>query len=164
MRHTPCGYSPPCLFFIYVCRGRCPHRPVWEPSNSPQIFVKTVRTARADVGIGPYRTVSNIGTNSYSESYSFAPEEGVQAAERPKIARVSAQYNASPAPLFAYFFWRSRKSRSPKAQLQCCCKNGTPVNPDKRADVGIGPYKVRYKPPPEAARYEITMLCSVIDS
>ena len=81
-----------------------------------------------------------------------------------KIARVSAQYNASPAPLFAYFFWRSRKSRSPKAQLQCCCKNGTPVNPDKRADVGIGPYKVRYKPPPEAARYEITMLCSVIDS
>ena len=49
------------------------------------------------------------------------------------------------ALLFAYFFWRSRKSRSPKAQLQCCCKNGTPVNPDKRADVGIGPYRVQHK-------------------
>ena len=46
----------------------------WEQTNLPQIFVKTVRTARADVGIGPYRPVSNIGTNSYRESYSFAPE------------------------------------------------------------------------------------------
>ena len=27
----------------------------WEPTDSPQIFVKTVRTARADVGIGPYK-------------------------------------------------------------------------------------------------------------
>ena len=127
MRHTPCGYSPPCLFFIYVCRGRCPHRPVWEPSNSPRIFVKTVRTARADVGIGPYRTVSNIGTNSYSESYSFAPEEGVQAAERPKIARVSAQYYASSAHLFTYFFWQGRKSRPAKQQLRCWRKRGSTV-------------------------------------
>ncbi len=29
---------------------------------------------RADVGIGPYRPVSNIGTISYRKSYSFAPE------------------------------------------------------------------------------------------
>ena len=29
----------------------------WEPANSPQIFVKTVRTARVDVGIGPYKHV-----------------------------------------------------------------------------------------------------------
>ena len=36
------------------------HRPVWEASNSPQIFVKTVRTARADVGIGPYKMLCNI--------------------------------------------------------------------------------------------------------
>ena len=28
----------------------------------------------ADAYIGPYRPVSNIGTNSYRESYSFAPE------------------------------------------------------------------------------------------
>ena len=28
MRHTPCGHSPPCLFFTYVCRGRCGHRPL----------------------------------------------------------------------------------------------------------------------------------------
>ncbi len=26
----------------------------WEPTNLPQISVKTVRTARADVGISPY--------------------------------------------------------------------------------------------------------------
>ena len=43
-------------------------------------------------------------------------------------------------------------------------QEAVPVKPDRWADVGIGPYKVRYKPPPEAARYEITMLCSVIDS
>ena len=67
--------------------------------------------------------------------------------------------------------------------MRCYRKRGNPVNPDKRADVhpqgvgrirsapssltaalAIGPYKVRYKPPPEAARYEITTLCSVIDS
>ena len=28
--------------------------------NSPQISVKTVRTARADVGIGPYNMLCNI--------------------------------------------------------------------------------------------------------
>ena len=73
--------------YIYVCadgaeslrsivnlyRGRCPHRPVREPTNSPQIFVKTVRTARADVGIGPYKPVSNIRTISYRESIGLAP-------------------------------------------------------------------------------------------
>ncbi len=26
----------------------------WEVANSPQIFVKTVHSVRADVGIGPY--------------------------------------------------------------------------------------------------------------
>ena len=31
-----------------------PTSALWEPTNSPQISVKTVRTARADVGIGPY--------------------------------------------------------------------------------------------------------------
>ena len=58
MRPTPCG-----------CTSAR-----WEQTNLPQIFVKTVRTARADAHIGPYRPVSNIGTNSYRESYSFAPE------------------------------------------------------------------------------------------
>ena len=46
-----------------------------------------------------------------------------------------------PAPLFAHFFWRSRKSGSPKARLWPCRINGSPVNPDKRADVhpqGVG--------------------------
>ena len=48
------------------CRGRCPHRPVWEPTNSPQISVKMVHTARADVGIGPYKHLqSNTGGQSY---------------------------------------------------------------------------------------------------
>ena len=127
MRHTPCGYSPPCLFFIYVCRGRCPHRPAWCTLVSRKSAANSMVPKRADVGIGPYRTVSNIGSNSYSESYSFAPEEGVQAAERPKIARVSAQYNASPAPLFAYFFWQGRKSRPAKQQLRCWRKRGSTV-------------------------------------
>ena len=38
----------------------------------------------ADAHIGPYKPVSNIGTESYRESNKSAPEEGVQAAERPK--------------------------------------------------------------------------------
>ena len=44
MRPTPCG-----------CTSAR-----WEPTNLPQIFVKTVRTARADVGIGPYNMLCNI--------------------------------------------------------------------------------------------------------
>ena len=32
----------------------------WEPTNSPQISMKTVHTARADVGIGPYNMLCNI--------------------------------------------------------------------------------------------------------
>ena len=32
----------------------------WEPANSPQISMKTVRTARADVDIGPYKVLCRI--------------------------------------------------------------------------------------------------------
>ena len=42
-----------------------------------------------------------------------------------KFARVSAQYGASPAPLFAYFFWRNRKSRSAKQRSRRCRKRGS---------------------------------------
>ena len=38
----------------------------WEPTDSPQIFVRTVRTARADVGIGPYNLLCRILTAEYS--------------------------------------------------------------------------------------------------
>ena len=42
-----------------------------------------------------------------------------------KFARVSAQYNASPAHLFAYFFWRNRKSRPSETQLRCHRTHGS---------------------------------------
>ena len=70
------------------------------------------------------------------------------------------------AHLFAYFFWRNRKSRPPEAQMRCYRKRGSPVNPDERADVhpqgvgrirsapssltaalAIGPYRVRHGSP-----------------
>ncbi len=54
---------------------------------------------------------------------------------------LAIQSDPLPAPLFAYFFWQDRKSRSAKQQLRPRRENGSPVNPDKRADVGIGPYK-----------------------
>ena len=58
-------------------------------------------------------------------------------------SRASARnINRVQAHLFAYFFWQDRKSRSAKQQLQCCRINGSLVKPDKRADVGIGPYKL----------------------
>ena len=49
---------------------------------------------------------------------------------------LAVQSDPLPAPLFAHFFWRSRKSGSPKAQLQCNCQNGSPVKPDKRTARG----------------------------
>ena len=92
----------------------------WEPSNSPQISVKPACTARADVGIGPYKPVSNIGTISYRESIGLAPEQGVQAASGQKTARVSVQYNASPAPLFSPFFsGKAEKNGPAERQLRC---------------------------------------------
>ena len=41
------------------CRGRCPHRPIGGVSNSPKISVKSVQSAWADVGIGPYNAFKN---------------------------------------------------------------------------------------------------------
>ena len=65
---------------------------------------------RADVGIGPYRPVRNIGTNSYRESYSLAPEEGVQAAERPKNrASQRAIWRVLGASFLPILFWQDRK-------------------------------------------------------
>ena len=59
-----------------------------------------------------------------------------------KKSRAAARnITRSQAHLFAYFFWRNRKSRSAKQRLQCHCKRGSPVKPDKRADVhpqGVG--------------------------
>ncbi len=57
------------------------------------------------------------------------------------ILWLAVQSDPYPAPLFAYFFWRNRKSRPSETQLRCYRINGTPVNPDRRADRGVGPYK-----------------------
>ena len=46
----------------------------------------------------------------------------------------AVQPDSYPAPLFAHFFWRNRKSGSAKQRLRCHCNRGSPVNPDKRAD------------------------------
>ena len=63
-----------------------------------------------------------------------------------KLARVSAQYEARPAPLFSPFFsGKAEKNGPSETRLQCNCKRGNPVNPDKRADVGIGPYRLPCK-------------------
>ena len=56
-----------------------------------------------------------------------------------KNLRVSA-INRFSAHLFAYFFWRNRKSRPAERRLRCYRNRSTQVRPDKRADVGIGPY------------------------
>ena len=47
------------------------------------------------------------------------------------------------APLFSPFFsGKTEKNGLPEAQSQCNCNRGSPVNSDKRADVGIGPYNI----------------------
>ena len=53
----------------------------------------------------------------------------------------AVQSDSFPAPLFAHFFWQGRKSGSAKQRLRCYRKRGSPVNPDKRADAHIGPYR-----------------------
>ena len=66
-----------------------------------------------------------ICTESYRKSIRLASDRAFRPRSGQKFARVSAQYGASPAHLFAYFFWRNRKSRSAKQQLQCQCKRGS---------------------------------------
>ena len=119
-------------------------------TNSPMvqnIYVLLQIFVGADAYIGSYRPVSNIGTISYRENSNSAPDRAFRPRSSQKFARVSAQYNASPAPLFAYFFWRNRKSRPAERQLQCNCKRGSLVKPDKRADRVVRPYKPLCKTP-----------------
>ena len=135
------------------------------------------------------KTIGNIAI--LRPNRAFRPRSGQ------KIARVSAQYNASSSALFAYFFWQDRWNQIANQRSVCnlertsngtdeTCRlrrdegcgvcedeglrsngcgvaafNGSPVNPDKRADVhpqgvgrlrsapssltaalAIGPYKV----------------------
>ena len=134
------------------CVGRCGHRPL-------QMFTKkrTGRTGQSTLqntadehswSSIPQMSRSKtccplsatacgifVGTINYWKSIGLAPEQGAE-----KHLRVSA-INRFPAPLFAYFFWQGRKSGSAKQRLRPRRENGSPVNPDKRADVGIGPYK-----------------------
>ena len=88
-----------------------------------------------------------ICTESYRKSIRLAPDRAFRPRSGQKFARVSAQYNASPAHLFAYFFWRNRKSRSAKQQLQCQCKRGSSGEYRKKADSVVGPYRLPHHSP-----------------
>ena len=55
---------------------------------------------------------------------------------------LAVQSDPYPAPLFAHFFWQGRKSGPAERRLQCHYKRGSPVNPDKRADRVVHPYKL----------------------
>ena len=84
------------------------------------------------------------------------------------IQWLAVQSDPLPAPLFAHFFWQDRKSGSAKQQPRCHRDNGTPVNPDKRADMypqgvcringtsGVGRPRAFGS---ETAKYQWTMLC-----
>ena len=48
-------------------------------------------------------------TESHRNRRNSAPEEGIQAAERQKTARVSAQYGASPSDSFCLLFLAQQK-------------------------------------------------------
>ena len=63
---------------------------------------------RADVGIGPYKPVSNIRTISYRESIGLAP---VRASNKTR-ARQRAIYRVSSASFLPILFWQDRKEWS----------------------------------------------------
>ena len=84
-----------------------------------------------------------------------------------KKSRASARnMTRLQAHLFAYFFWRNRKSRSAKQRLRCYRINGSPVNPDKRTDVhpqGVG--RIRSAPSSLTAALAIgpyKLLCRIV--
>ena len=113
--------------------GRCGHRPLQgavHERNWPSIPKMSRTKIRCQLSATVCGTLA--GTESDRKSLCLAPEQGAE-----KDLRVSA-INRSPAPLFAYFFWRNRKSRPSETQLQCHCKRGSPVNTDKRADSVVG--------------------------
>ena len=78
-----------------------------------------------------------------AKNVELARTSGAYAPFRTPIARVSAQDSRTQAPLFAYFFWQDRKSRSAKqGQFQICRRvslQRETLNM-QRVDVGIDPY------------------------
>ena len=120
MRPTPCG-----------CTSARAVRTVFT-----KICGEFVGSQRADVGIGPYRPVSNIELKAIGKVTVLRPKRAFRPQSGQKIARVSAQYDASPAHLFAYFFWRNRKSRPSETQLRCHRKRDSSGETGKRTRSG----------------------------
>ena len=112
--------------------GRCGHRPL-QGAVHEQDWPSISEMSRNEICCCLSATACStfVGTESYRNGCNPAPEEGVQAAERPKTRAAARNITRLQAPLFAYFFWQDRKSRSAKQRLRCHCKRGSPVNTEK---------------------------------
>ena len=135
-----------CGEFEIAQMGRCGHRPLQSVmQNRNKLSIPEMIKTEIDAVCPQMRVVHSSEPKAIGKITILRPNRAFRPRSGLKFARVSAQYNASPAPLFAYFFWRSRKSRPPEARLRRSSINGSPVQPDKRAEVGIGPYNLLCK-------------------
>ena len=135
------------------------HRPAAEYSGNEQ--------KRNDCSLPANACSTFVGTISYRENSNSAPEEGVQAAERPKNrARQRAIWRVSKRIFLPTFSGATEKVGPRSDGCGAAAFNSSPVNPDKRADVhpqGVG--RIRSAPSSLTAALAIgpyKLLCRVV--
>ena len=125
-------------FIVNVCRGRCLQHAV-QYRNRPSI----PEMSRTEIdAVCPQMRVVHLPEPKAIRMVTVLRPSGRSGRGAAKNSRASARNMMRlQAPLFAHFFWQDRKSGSAKQQLRCRRINGSPVKPDKRADVhpqGVG--------------------------
>ena len=93
------------------------YAPVVQNRNRPSI--PEMSGTEIIAGFPQMRVVHLSGTISYRENNDFAPVRSFRPRSGQKFARISAQYNASPAHLFAYFFWQDRWNQIANQRSVC---------------------------------------------
>ena len=136
-----------CGEFEIAQMGRCGHRPLQSVmQNRNKLSIPEMSRNGIDAVCPQMRVVHSSEPKAIGKITILRPNRAFRPRSGQKIARVSAQYNASSAPLFSPFFsGKTEKNGPAERQLRCHRINGSPVKPDKWADRDVRPYRVRRK-------------------
>ena len=103
---------PPKHGFGYVCRGRCPHRPL-QGAVHERDWPSISEMSRNKICCCLSATACStfVGSISYRENRNFAPVRAFRPRSGQKFARVSAQYRTRPQRLFSPHSFLARQKR-----------------------------------------------------
>ena len=140
-----------CGEFEIAQMGRCGHRPLQSVmQNRNKLSIPEMIKTEIDAVCPQMRVVHSSEPKAIGKITILRPNRAFRPRSGQKFARVSAQYNASPAPLFAYFFWQDRWNQIANQRSVCNLErtsNGTDETCRLRRGEGCG---VCEDEPPEA--------------